>query len=273
MQDEKITFTSLVPTHYVMLLDLPDKVRAKYDMSHIRELLCSSAPVRKETKLQAMEYWKNAGLYEEYGCTEAGAMALLRPHEQLSKLGSIGKEPYGIERLKLLDDNGNEVPDGVVGEICARSPAMFTEYLKDPEKTREAFRFGGYFHTGDMASRDPDGYYILADRKADLIISGGEKVFPSEVEQLLASNPKVKEVAVVGIPDRKWGESIKAIVIPADGVNPCKELEQELIEFTRGKISRYKKPQSIDFIRPEEMPKTSTGKILRRIIRERYKEK
>jgi acyl-CoA synthetase (AMP-forming)/AMP-acid ligase II len=272
MQDEKITFTSLVPTHYVMLLDLPNQVKTKYDVSHMRKLLCSSAPVRKETKLQAMDYWKNAGLYEEYGCTEAGAMTLLRPHEQLSNLGSIGKEIYGIDRLKLLDDDGKEVPDGEVAEICSRSPAMFTEYLKDPEKTKEAFRMGGYFHTGDMAYRDKDGYYVLSDRKADLIITGGEKVFPSEVEKLLACHPNVKEVAVVGISDRKWGESLKAVVILADGCKASKELEQELIEFTKGKITGYKRPKSIDFIKPEEMPKTATGKILRRVIRERYKE-
>jgi acyl-coenzyme A synthetase/AMP-(fatty) acid ligase len=255
-----------------MLLDLPNQVKTKYDVSHMRKLLCSSAPVRKETKLQAMDYWKNAGLYEEYGCTEAGAMTLLRPHEQLSNLGSIGKEIYGIDRLKLLDDDGKEVPDGEVAEICSRSPAMFTEYLKDPEKTREAFRMGGYFHTGDMAYRDKDGYYVLSDRKADLIITGGEKVFPSEVEKLLACHPNVKEVAVVGISDRKWGESLKAVVILADGCKASKELEQELIEFTKGKITGYKRPKSIDFIKPEEMPKTATGKILRRVIRERYKE-
>ncbi len=272
MQDEKITFTSLVPTHYVMLLDLPDEVKAKYDMSNMKKLLCSSAPVLRATKIQIMEYWKNAGLYEEYGCTEAGGITLLRPYEQLSKLGTIGKEVFGIERVRLLDDDGNEVPDGEVGEICVRTPSMFTEYLKDPEKTREAFRCGGYFHTGDMASRDSEGYYVLADRKADLIITGGEKVFPSEVEKLLACCPSVKDVAVVGIPDRKWGESIKAVVVLSEGFAASKELEEEIIEFTRNKITGYKRPKSVDFIPACDMPKTATGKIVRRKIREWYKE-
>jgi len=272
MQDEKVTFTSLVPTHYVMLLDLPDEVKTKYDVSGMRKLLCSSAPVRKETKLAAMEYWKNASLFEEYGTTEAGGVTLLRPHEQLKKLGTIGKEQYGIERIRLLDENGNDVPDGEVGEICVRTPSMFTQYLKDPEKTQEAFKFGGYFRTGDMASRDEDGYYVLVDRKADMIITGGENVFPSEVEQLVASHPKVREVAVVGVPDRKWGEAIKAVVVPAEGVSPSKELEQEILDYCLGKIASYKRPKSVDFIRTGDMPRTATGKILRRGIREWYKE-
>lgn len=272
MQDEQVTFTSLVPTHYVLMLDLPDQVKAKYDMSHMRKLLCSSAPVRKETKLQAMDYCKGAGLYEGYGTTETDGITLLRPHEQLKKLRTIGKEMYGVERIRLLDEDGNEVPEGEVGEICVRTPAMFTEYLKDPEKTAEAFRFGRYFQTGDMAFRDEDGYYVLVDRKADMIITGGENVYPSEIEQLLARHPKVKEVAVVGVPDRKWGETIKAVVVPVEGVEPSKELEQEIIDYCRGTIAGYKRPKSVDFIRAEDMPRTTTGKIMRRGIREWYKE-
>jgi acyl-CoA synthetase (AMP-forming)/AMP-acid ligase II len=273
MQDEAVTFTSLVPTHYVMMLDLPDDVKAKYDVSSMRKLLCSSAPVRKETKLQAMDYWKNAGLYEEYGTTEAGGTTLLRPNEQLKKLGSIGRELYGIEKIRLLDEEGKEVPEGQVGEVCVRAPSMFTEYLKDPLKTAEAFRFGGYFHTGDMALRDEDGYYVLVDRKADMIITGGENVFPSEVEQLLASHLKVKEVAVVGVPDRKWGEAIQAVIVPVDGAKPSPELEKEIIDYCRGKIAGYKRPKAVDFIKAEDMPRTATGKIMRRGIREWYKEK
>ncbi|MBN1368113.1 MAG: acyl--CoA ligase [Dehalococcoidales bacterium] len=271
MQDEKVTFTSLVPTHYVMLLDLPDIVKAKYDVSHVRKLLCSSAPVQKETKLKAMEYWKNAGIYEEYGTTETGGVTALRPYEQMLKLSSIGREHYGVEKIRLLDENGFEVADGDVGQICVRSSSLFTEYFKNPEKTREVFKFDGYFQTGDMAMRDTEGYYYLVDRKADMIITGGEKVFPSEVETLLAQHPKIKEVSVVGIPDKKWGESVKAVIIPADGISPSKELEQDIIEYTRGKITTYKRPKSVDFIRPEQMPRTATGKILRRKIREMYK--
>jgi acyl-CoA synthetase (AMP-forming)/AMP-acid ligase II len=273
MQDEKVTFTSMVPTHYVMLLDLPDAIKAKYDVSSMNKLLCSSAPVRKETKLQAMEYWENAGLYEEYGTTEAGGTTLLRPHEQLKKLGSIGKEIYGIERIRLVDEDGNDVPEGKVGEICVRTPSMFTEYLKEPQRTKDAFKFSGYFGTGDMAYRDDDGYYILVDRKADLIITGGEKAFPSEVEKLVASHPKVREVVVVGVPDRKWGEAIKAVVVLVDGVEPSKQLEQEILDYCQNKITSYKRPRSVDFIRMEEMPRTATGKILRRGIREWYEER
>jgi acyl-CoA synthetase (AMP-forming)/AMP-acid ligase II len=123
-----------------------------------------------------------------------------------------------------------------------------------------------------MASRDEDGYYVLVDRKADMMITGGENVYPSEVEQLVASHPKVREVAVVGVPDKKWGEAIKAVVVPAEGVSPSKELEQEILDYCRGRIAGYKRPKSVDFIKAEDMPRTATGKILRRGIRKWYKE-
>ncbi|HJX03950.1 MAG TPA: AMP-binding protein [Dehalococcoidia bacterium] len=270
MQDEAVTFTSLVPTHYVMLLDLPDEIKTRYYNVHMRKLLCSSAPVQKETKIKAMDYWKCAGLYEEYGTTESGAITMLRPAEQLEKLGTIGREVYGVERVRLLDEEGNEVPQGEAGEVCVRTPSMFTEYLKDPQKTQDAFRFGGYFHTGDMAVRREDGYYVLVDRKADMIITGGENVFPSEVEQLLEGHPRIKEVVVVGIPDRKWGEAIKAVVVLQEGCEPSQNNKQEIIGYCRGKIAGYKIPKSVEFVEAGEMPRTATGKILRRKIRERY---
>jgi acyl-CoA synthetase (AMP-forming)/AMP-acid ligase II len=150
---------------------------------------------------------------------------------------------------------------------------MFTEYLKDPDKTKDAFKFEGYFRTGDMALRDPDGYFVLVDRKADMIITGGENVFPSEVEQLIGSHEKVRTVAVVGIPDRKWGELIIAVVVPSEGVSPTAELEKEIIDFCRDKIAGYKRPKQIKFINDAEMPRTATGKILRRGIRDWYKDR
>ena len=265
----KITFTSLVPTHYVMILSLPDEVKKRYDVSSIRQLLISSAPARKELKLAIMDYFKNAELWEAYGSTEGGLVTLLRPEDQFKKLGTIGREIFGIDRIRLLDENKQEVPDGEVGELFYRTPMLFKEYLKDPEKTKEAF-YEGWSSAGDMAKRDEDGYYILVDRKANMIITGGENVYPSEVEAVVATHEAVKDVAVIGVPDPKWGESVKAVVVLKDGYEPTEELAKEIIEWTKGKIAGYKRPKSVDFIKDEEMPRTPTGKILHRLLRERY---
>lgn len=264
---EKITFTSLVPTHYIMMLNLPEEVRTKHDLSCIRQLLISSAPARKETKLGIMEMFSNAKLFEAYGSTEAGLVTLLRPRDQLRKLGSIGKECIGTDRVKLLDENGNPVPQGEVGELYSRGPMMFDEYWKMPEKTASSFR-GEYFTAGDMARMDEEGYYYIVDRKDNMIITGGEKVYPSDVESVVGSHSGVLDVAVIGVPDEKWGEAVKAVVVPKD---PDKSpTEDEIIEFTRGKLAGYRRPKSVDIIKPEEMPRTATGKILHRVLRERY---
>lgn len=271
IEEHRITFTSLVPTHYIMMLALPQEVKARYDVDSIEKLVCSSAPVRKDTKLEIMEFFKNSRFFEGYGSTEAGLVTLLRPEDQLKKLGSIGREVIGTGKIKLLDDDGNEVPIGRVGELYSRTPMTFTEYWKLPELTREAFR-GDWFSAGDMAVKDEEGYYTLVDRKKNMIITGGENVYPSEVESVLGQHPKVKDVAVIGVSDKKWGEAIKAVIIVHEGVKESENFKEEMKEFCRGKIAGYKIPKTVDFITEDEMPRTSTGKILHRILRERYKD-
>jgi acyl-CoA synthetase (AMP-forming)/AMP-acid ligase II len=266
IQKEKITFTSLVPTHYNMILSLPDEIKKKYDVSSIRQLLISSAPARRDTKLAIMKYFKNAELWEGYGSTEAGGVTYLRPEDQLKKIGSIGRERFGVDRIKILDEKGNEVPKGQVGELYSRSSSTFKEYWKDPERTKSVFQ-GEWFSAGDLAYQDEDGYFVLVDRKANMIITGGEKVFPAEVENVLGSHPAIKYVAVIGVPDEKWGEGVKAVVTLHQGGTV---MEKELIDYCRGKVASYKIPKSVDFIKDEEMPMTPTGKILHRILRGRY---
>lgn len=269
LSDENITFTSLVPTHYIMILSLPDEEKNKYDVSKIRKLLCSSAPARKDTKLGILDYFKNSELFEAYGSTEAGIVTLLRPNEQFTKLGSIGREVIGTRRIKILDDDGNEVPDGEVGELYSYSPMLFKEYWKLPEATKEAF-VGEYFSAGDMARKDEDGYYYLVDRKKNMIITGGENVYPSEVENVIGSHEAVKDVAVIGIPDKKWGECVTAIIILNENVTPSDELKKEFKNFLKGQIAGYKIPKRFEFIKEEDMPRTGTGKILHRELRKRY---
>lgn len=265
----QITFTSLVPTHYIMLLALPHGIKNNVDVSSIRQLLISSAPARKELKLAIMEYFTNAELWEAYGSTEGGLVTLLRPEDQFKKLGSIGKEIFGIDRIRILDENRKEVPDGEVGELFYRTPMLFKKYLKNPEKTQEAF-FEGWSSAGDMARRDEDGYYTLVDRKANMIITGGENVYPSEVENVVGAHKAVKDVAVIGIPDEKWGESIKAVIVPHEGYNTSAELANDIMEFCKGKLAGYKRPKTVDFLADDMMPRTPTGKIIHRALRERY---
>jgi fatty-acyl-CoA synthase len=168
----------------------------------VTKLMISSAPARQDTKREVMEMFRNSGLFELYGATEIGWATMLHPHEQYTKLGSVGRECVGSAPIKLLDEDGNEVPDGAPGELYACTPYTFDEYWKLPDKTKEAFR-GEHCSVGDMASRDEEGYIHLVDRKSNMIISGGENIYPSEVEAVIGAHPLVKDVAVVGLPDEK----------------------------------------------------------------------
>jgi acyl-CoA synthetase (AMP-forming)/AMP-acid ligase II len=266
LASERATFTSLVPTQYIMLLALPEATKRRYDVTAVRRLMISSAPARKETKLAILEQFSNSDLFELYGSTEAGWVTLLRPDEQITKLGSIGREWTGSGPIKLLDPDGREMPDGEVGELFSRTPYAFDGYWRDPERTAEAFR-GPWCSVGDMARRDADGFYHLVDRKSNMIISGGENIYPSEVEALLAGHPAVKDVAVIGLPDDTWGERVHAVVVPHAGSTVR---EQELIAWCRERIAGYKRPRSIAVVEDAEVPRTMTGKILHRVLRDRY---
>lgn len=264
LASEQISFTSLVPTHYIMLLSQPEAVKARYDMTSVRKLMVSSAPVRQQTKLGIMEYFSNSELYELYGSTEAGWVTLLRPEEQFSKLGSVGREWTGSGAIKLMDAEGREVSDGKVGELFSRTPYVFDGYWKDPLKTAEAFR-GPWCSVGDMARRDEDGFYYLVDRKSNMIISGGENIYPSEVEAVLGAHPTIKDVAVIGLPDEKWGERVHAVIVLHAGASAS---DAEIMAWCRERLAGYKRPRSVSFIEESGMPRTSTGKILHRALRE-----
>ena len=158
--DHKVTFTSLVPTHYIMMLALPAEVKAKYDLSSVNKLVISSAPARKDTKLGVMEMFPNSKLYEAYGSTEAGMVTILKPHEQLVKLGSCGREAIGTDLVRFYDDDGNLVTEpNKVGELYSRSPMLLTTYWKAPEKLAASMK-GNYFTSGDLGMRDEDGLHI-----------------------------------------------------------------------------------------------------------------
>ncbi len=269
VEKEKITFISLIPTHYNLILNASEDAK-KHDVSSIRKLLCSSAPVRKSMKLAIMEFFPGVELYEGYGSTEAGIVTVLKPEYQMKKLGSIGFESLGTEFVKILDEDGNEVGVGEVGELFSRGPMLLDEYYKLPDKTAASFR-DGWFSAGDMATRDEDGFYQIVDRKDNMIISGGEHIYPSEVEEVIGSHDCVFDCAVIGLPDDKWGEKVAAVIIKQPGVDDSDINEETIKACCKDQMAGYKSPKEILFIDEDEMPRTPTGKILHRKLREKFR--
>jgi acyl-CoA synthetase (AMP-forming)/AMP-acid ligase II len=257
----KVTTTYMAPTLLHRIMDLPDEVRARYDVSSIRGLILGAAPCPFSLKERAVKYFGET-LYEFYGATETGFNLVLRPEDQLRKPGSAGKPPDGNEIL-LLDDAGNPVPDGAPGELWVRN-TWLAGYYNKPDATARSMR-DGYFSVGDIAYRDQEGYYYICDRKIDMIISGGVNIYPAEVEACLHAHPAVRDVAVIGVPDDEWGESVKAVVALQPGVTVT---DQELIAWCRERNADYKRPRSVDFV--DELPRDQAGKLLKRQIREPY---
>lgn len=269
IEREKITFTSMIPTHYGLILNLSEEIKKKYDLSSVRTLLTSSAPATKQMKLDVMNLFKETQLFEAYGSTEAGLVTLLRPEDQMNKLGSIGKECIGTDCIQLLDEDGNPVPVGEIGELYSRGPQMFDEYYRLPEKTRKAFK-GEFFSAGDMGKKDEDGFYYLIDRKANMIITGGEHVYPSEVEKVIITHPNVIECTVIGLQDYKWGEKVTAVCVLNEELTSTEELTEDIRKFCEDKLARFKLPKECFSITSEEMPRTGSGKVIHRILRERF---
>ena len=256
-----VTFTSLVPTQYVMLLESWRGGAVDADFGRIAKLMVSSAPAREETKREVMEMFPRSGLYELYGSTEAGWVTYLHPDEQFDHLGTVGREVAGSAPVRLLDDDGNEVPDGEPGELYSCSPYAFDGYWNLPGKTAEAFR-GNYLTVGDIGLRDESGFIRIVDRKNNMIISGGENLYASEVEKVLAQHPGIRDVAVVGRPDPKWGESVAAAVVadPGAGLDP-----DGLISWSRGRLPGFKRPRSVLFV--EELPRNPSGKVMHHVVK------
>ena len=216
-----------------------------------------------------MEFFPGVKLYEAYGSTEAGMVTILKPEYQMTKLGSIGFECIGTDFIKILDIDGNEVAPGEIGELYSRGPMLFDEYYKLPGQTADSFH-SGFFSAGDMARQDEDGFYYLVDRKKNMIITGGENVYPSEVEEVIGNIEGVFECAVIGLPDDKWGERVAAVVIRKEDFDDRNLSEKNIIEICKSKMAGYKCPKQVVFIAENEMPRTGTGKILHRILREKF---
>ena len=264
LSKHQITFTSLVPTHYVMMLALSDDIKKQFATHSVARLLISSAPASAHLKTSIQQLFPNGQLYELYGSTEAGWVTLLRPEEQLTKLGSVGREWAGSGPIKILDAQRREVPDGETGELFSCTSYAFEGYWSAPEKTAEAFD-GAWCSVGDMAMRDADGFIWLKDRKSNMIISGGENVYPSEVEAVLCAHDAVQEAAVIGVPHEKWGEAVLAVIVLQAGAT-C--TEQDLNQWCKSRLAGYKQPRQYAFLSYEDMPRTATGKIMHRRLKD-----
>ncbi|HEY8488267.1 MAG TPA: long-chain fatty acid--CoA ligase [Thermaerobacter sp.] len=257
VQREQITVLFLVPAMWQALMYHPEFDR--YDLSSLRSLVAGGAPC----PLTVIRFFQSRGFrfLEGFGMTEtAPDVAILNSRDAERKNGSIGLPVHTVE-LRIVDEAGQDVPPGEVGELVVRGPNVCAGYWNNAEATREAFR-DGWFHTGDLARQDEEGFYYIVDRKKDMLISGGENVYPVEVEQVIVQHPKVMEVAVVGAPDDRWGEVPVAFV----AVKPGQTLTlEELAAFCEGKLARFKIPKRLFIV--EQLPRNATGKVLKHILR------
>jgi long-chain acyl-CoA synthetase len=261
----RVTTGYMVPTQFVRLLRLPTDVRDAYDVSSLRVVVHSAAPCPIEVKRQMMEWWGPV-IWETYGGME-GAATIAKPNRWLEKPGTVGRAVRGM-RVRILDDDGADVPARELGHVYLEPDLPTFEYRNDPALTASVHR-GRAFTLGDIGFLDEDGYLFLRDRVKDMIISGGVNIYPAESEAVLSAHPAVGDVAVIGIPDDEWGESVKAVVELADGYAPSEELAAELIASCRGQLAGYKCPRSVDFT--EHLPRTDGGKLFKRRLRDQYR--
>jgi acyl-CoA synthetase (AMP-forming)/AMP-acid ligase II len=254
-----VTTTFMAPTLLQRMVDA--QARRPRDVSSLRAVILGAAPCPHALKVRAVAQLGEV-LWEFYGATETGINTVLRPEDQLAKPGSCGTAVPGQE-IRLVGAEGNEVPDGEPGEFMVRN-TWLAEYYRRPDATGRSLH-DGFFSVGDIAYRDRDGYYYICDRRIDMVISGGVNIYPAEVEAALHAHPAVMDVAVIGVPDDQWGESVKAVVQLRPGVTAS---AGELIAFAAERLAGYKKPRSVDFV--DELPRDAAGKLLKRRIREPY---
>jgi acyl-CoA synthetase (AMP-forming)/AMP-acid ligase II len=260
-----VTKAFFVPAMILFLLQAPHC--ANTDFSSLELIAYGASPAPIELLRNALRTF-GCGFAQVYGLTETtGAITYLPPEDHgahaTERLKSCGKPMAGVA-IKIVDASGRELPPNQVGEVVCRTPQIMLGYWNLPEATQAAIR-DGWFHTGDAGYMDPDGYLYIYDRVKDMIVSGGENIYPAEVENALFGHPAIADVAVIGVPDAKWGEAVKAVVVRKPGVEISVE---ELIEFARSRIGGFKVPRSIDFV--EALPRNPSGKILKRELRKPY---
>jgi long-chain acyl-CoA synthetase len=260
-----VTHSQLVPTMFSRMLKLPEEVRSRYDVSSLEIAVHAAAPCAAPVKDYMIKWWGPI-IHEYYGATEGLGFTACNSEEWLAHRGTVGRVLFGD--LHVLDAEMKPCPTGTAGTVWFKTASAF-EYFNDPDKTREARSVDGSMSTvGDIGHVDQDGFLYLTDRATFMIISGGVNIYPQECENLLITHPKIADAAVFGVPNADLGEEVKAVVQPMPGITPCAELAEELIGFCGQSLSRQKVPRSIDF--EEELPRLPTGKLYKRLLRDRY---
>jgi len=275
-QREKATRAMLVPTMLKNIVDNPDF--PKYDLSSLRVITYGAAPMPFDVITKAIKAMPWVKFINAFGQTEtASTITMLSPEDhviegteeqkqkKLMRLSSSIGKPLPDVEVKIIDEEGQEVQHGTTGDIVARGPRIMTGYWQDEQKTKKAFTSDGWLITGDKGWMDDEGYIFLAGRADDMIIRGGENISPEEIENVLYSNSKIEEAAVVGVPDEEWGQIPRAIVVLKRGEHAD---EEEIIEYCRTRLSSFKRPRSVVFV--NELPRNSMGKLLKNRIRELY---
>ncbi len=266
---EKVTALGFTPIMFLFLLEHPTIDR--YDLSSVKDIIYATAPMSPDLLARSMKKFQ-CNFIQFFGMTEMSPVmtmliaedhVLEGPEHKMRWLGSAGRPVMDVE-VRIVDETGNDCPPGVTGEIIGRGPTVMKGYHKLPAETARAIR-DGWYHTGDMGYLDDYGYLFIADRKTDMIISGGENIYPREVEEAIQKMEGIMDVAVIGVPDDAWGEAVKAVVIRMPG---CDVTEAMVIEHCKNHIASYKKPKSVDFV--DAMPRSAMGKILKHELRARY---
>lgn len=259
---QKVETALLVPAVMLFLTELPEARTA--DFSAFRHVVYGTAPIAPDLLKRCIDIF-GCKFAQIYGLTETSGPFTCLPfeHHRGEKLLSCGRPMFG-GRARIVGDNGEELPRGEIGEICYQGESLMAGYWARAEATAEAVR-NGWFHSGDAGYIDKDGFIFVKDRIKDMIVSGSENVYPAEVEAALAGHPEIVECAVIGVPDKKWGETVKAVVVKRSGSTLT---EAALIDWMRDKVAGYKRPRSVDFM--DKLPRNASGKLLKRTLREPY---
>jgi acyl-CoA synthetase (AMP-forming)/AMP-acid ligase II len=260
VEQHRVTLAQVVPTHLVRLLKLPEQDRHRHDLSSLRTLVHAAAPCPPEVKRAVLD-WFGPIVHEYYSGSEGVGFCAIGPEEWLAHPGSVGKAMFGA--VHIVDEAGDEVPPRTEGRVFFEVNRRF-EYNNDPEKTAEAYDRRGWGTFGEVGWVDDDGYLYLTDRVSNMIISGGVNIYPRELEDVLVMHPAVADVVVIGVPDAEMGESVRAVVQPAQPPADPAALAAELTAFTRERIAHYKCPRSVVFL--PELPRLQTGKVARRLL-------
>jgi long-chain acyl-CoA synthetase len=263
----RVTYAQFVPTMFVRLLRLPEAVRRRYDVTSLRAIAHSAAPCPVEVKRRMIE-WFGPVINEYYSATEAAGHVSIRSDEWLAHPGSVGHVAPGS--VAITDESGRELPPGEDGIIWFTRPANKFSYHGDPDKSASMYNDKGWARMGDIGHLDSDGYLFITGRSDHTIISGGVNIYPREIEDLLIEHPAVDDVAVIGVPDDEYGESVKAVVTLRDGYVAGDGLERDIIDWTRARLAHYKCPKSVTFV--GSLPRSVAGKMMKHRLIEQLKQ-